>query len=483
MAIKLQKPSIISIQGSTIRIAHPDISQYTRTFLISPFIAGASSASLADNDNFENTNVFILGEVGDEKTEEGTVNTSVTRGTSIGVAYTTPTTRFSHELDTPVTRIFERQIRIFGNSVASESGSPATIATIDITWGKDATEYTDVSSAVPYAYYYVKFYDGTTLSEVSDFVSGTGLTYNSAEKFIQSALDITNSKIDDLITREFLVRCVQDCQDSITQFIDNRGLKKDWSFEIVENATSIPLTTMENSYSLSGLTYAFKYPNSNHGIINIRIGNNYPITYFPISEYDEWMEGKTKTTVATQAAIGATSLVLADSSEFADDGSVIAGVDTLTYTANNKTTNTLSGIPASGTGSITATKIVGSTVWQGVSGGLPQHYTIFNGRILFDVPVSTTYSFLKVKIRYYKALTRITEPSDTTEIPFTNIFQYYIAAKILMRKGRLQEADAYLLKFSEGVFSNAKADKSYAAETTSYYSYTEADRVMASASF
>jgi len=81
----LQTPSIISIEGSTIRVKHPDVSGYTRTSLVAPFTAAGTSISVRDNNNFEDDDWFIIGEPGNARTESGDVNGAVTRGTSLTI--------------------------------------------------------------------------------------------------------------------------------------------------------------------------------------------------------------------------------------------------------------------------------------------------------------------------------------------------------------------------------------------------------------
>lgn len=66
------------------------------------------------------------------------------------------------------------------------------------------------------------------------------------------------------------------------------------------------------------------------------------------------------TEVATSRTAGSTTLPLANASQLPASGSVWAGGQTLTYTG--KTTNTLTGIPVAGAGSITATLAVGARV-------------------------------------------------------------------------------------------------------------------------
>jgi hypothetical protein len=121
----LQTPQILDIIGSTIRVRHPDISGYTRTSVVSQFDSTDTALSVRDNDNFEDNDWFTFGEVGDSKSEECDVNGAVTRGTAITV---TNSTKFDHEIDTPVTRIFERGFRLYGAATDGGAGDDPRIS-------------------------------------------------------------------------------------------------------------------------------------------------------------------------------------------------------------------------------------------------------------------------------------------------------------------------------------------------------------------
>jgi len=353
---KLMIPEILSIQGSSIRIKHPTLSENTQTSLISPFTAAATALSVRDNRNFSDDDWMILGSLGHAKTEEVDVNGAVTRGTSLTL---TNSTKFNHEIDTPVTKIFERGIKIYGAS--TDGGAGTLIASVDaktastnqladaimIQWDKPSTDYTLISTDTTYAYYFVKFTDGTTDSDASDYVLAAGQTYNSGREMVQSALDLVRAEVDNrLITWDFLLDCVNDFQDEVTNFVLPDGTVKDWPFEIFEDLTSITLTQSENKYAVSALTTSLKYPDSDQGIIQVKLGSKILKT-MDLDEYETQYNGIVRTEVATEGAVGATSLVLDDTYELSDSGTLNVGSMTITYTGKTDSTGTITGIPAS----------------------------------------------------------------------------------------------------------------------------------------
>ncbi len=468
----LQTPSVVQVIGSTIRISHPSIQGNTTTYLRSPIAVGGTAMSVGDNTNINDADNLVIGNPQDPLTEAVLVNGAVTLGSAVIVANTL---KFAHDLDAPVTKVWERTVVIYGSAISGGSLSVA-IATINIQWGKDYTEYTLLTVDTAYAYYVAKYGDGTIVGTASAYVPATGLTYLTVENFIQQALDITNSQLDgNLLNRDMFVRWMEDAQLFITQFtyqdpVNGKFIQKDWGFEVIEDKSSISLTVNENEYALSLLASASKYPNSQKSIIDMRIGSQIILKPRSIDEYDNYMAYRPRTTVATTPSVGQTTLVLADASELAaGGGNVIVGSDTLTYTAIS--TNTLTGIPTSGAGSITSTYSVGSAVWQNITAKLPSSYTIFNGTIKLDAPIPTTYVGQKLKIRYFYTIPRITSVSDTTVIPFTNVFQWYLSANIEKRKGNDDKHASYMDMFNKKVLANALSDMVPVNDEFKYYNY------------
>lgn len=486
----LQKPKIIEIVGSTIRVAHPDISGYFRTYLSSQIAAAGTTATVFDTgaitgNGFADNDWFVMGNSGDPETEENDVNGAVSRGTSMTV---TNALSFAHEINSPVTKIFERGIKIYG--AATDGGSGTLIASIDaktasgrqladaamIEWHRPYTEYTLISTDTTYAYYYVTFTDGTTDSSASDYIASTGLTSSSVEYFIQQALEMTDSQISDTITREALVKQANDCQTAITQFKyqdPQTGAFKqvDWDFEEKEDKTSLTISTGEHEYALSGLTPDPKY-NTQAAIISVRIGSEGKLDKQDLKEYDTETEKYPRSDCATTGTVGSTTLVVDSDVEFDDSGTIYSGANTITYTGKSGTT-TFTGIPASGTGSIETEIAVGDPVWQGIQPTLPEKYMVFDGVLTLREPPSSDYNNYPLKVRYYKKLTPLTETSDTTEIPFTNVFQKYLASWIERRKDNEDKAVQYMTEFKDEVLNNALASKVNTVDAIEYYSFVD----------
>lgn len=474
----LQKPKIIDIKAGVIKIAHPDISRYTRTYVRSPISAAGTSLTVADNNGFADNDYFIIGAIGDAKTEEGDVNGAVTRGQSLTI---TNSNKFAHEIDEPVTRIFERKITVYG--AATDGGNLTAIrntaSAINIEWNKLETEFNLLVADTAYDFYVVKFYDGTTESSASDYIPATGLPESSAERMIQAALSLTGVDRLDAVkfTRPAMVGWVQDCQDEITAFTfkdpySEERIQKDWSFEVMntEAGNSLTISTNINEYDLTTLTYALKHPYSDRAIISLRYANQKPSTSITAREMEEELYNSFRTAVKTQPGVGDVELEIDSNIELPDAGTIYVGVDTITYTGKSGT-DTLTGIPASGTGSITVAHPVDTTVWYGNTPGLPTKWIVLRQKLTFNAPFSSTYEDYNIYMTYFRVIPRITEVTDSTIIPFYNIFKYYLAYKIENARQDLDRAGFYLNTFKEKLLEQALADQSPLIDYQDYYNF------------
>jgi len=477
-AKSLQKPKIFLVESSVMRIGHPDVSSYPRTFLGAQIAAAGTAMSVLDNNSFEDNDWMIVGEIGDEKTETTDVNGAVTRGTAMTV---TNHLKFSHEVDAPVTRILERGIKIYG--AATDGGAGTLISSIDaktasgtqlvdavmIQWDKSYTDHNLITTDTAYAFYYATYTDGTTESAASDYIASTGIASNSAQNIIENALDLVGTQMSEKgeVTPKFLIRAVQDWQDYVTQWVNPKnGIKKDWSFEYITDDTSLAFSEMEDEYALSGLTSEMKYGETKQSVLNIRMGS-FDTDYIPIDVFDLRRHGVVRTTVGTAGiSASATSIVLTNTYEFPESGTVTIGADTITYTGNTEATGTLTGCT-----NVDNNHSAGAAAFSAYSGGKPFFWTIYNGVIKWLLPPDSNYAGYPMRIKYIKKLTAISDFTDTTEIPFFNTAQYYVAYKVEMKRGNMEEAMFYKNQCDQMIMNNAMSDMAYATESYGYYNF------------
>jgi hypothetical protein len=440
----LPKAQIIEVKDDVVRVKHPDLTGNLTTYLTAPVAAAGVTLTVLDNIGWADNDWFILGYPGDVFTEADDINGAVSAGTSITV---TNTLAHAHGIDTPMTRIYSRKIRIMGAQTLTGVQTAVTGSPFDIQWGLPFTECKLTSTQ--YAYYFAEFSDGAgspVYGEQSDGVARTGLANNTVEEITKNALNLTNESINDKISREFCLRELNNWQDDVTA-------RRDWSFELV-TADTITSTTNENEYALSDLTYDLKHPNAASSVKSVRFGSNI-LDWMDWHEYQDRLEGVAKTTVATEITASATSCVLTDTYEFAESGDILVGVDTATYTTNTETTATLSGIAAT---EFTTTHAVGANVWQGINAGKPTKYTIYNDKFYVDVPVNSDNAGIKFKLDYHKEISRLADFSDATDIPFSYVAQYFLAGRIEYKKGNLDKGNQWLQLYEAKMALETKKD-------------------------
>lgn len=480
----LQIPQILEIKGSTIKIAHPDISKNYRTSLGAPILAAGTTMTPLDTGaitggGFADNDWFIVGEVGDQETEENDVNGAVTRGTTMTV---TNALSFDHEVNAPVTKIYERGIKIYG--AATDGGAGSLILSIDaktasgrqladaamIEWHRPYTEYTLLSTDTDFAFYYAEFTDGTTDSDESEYVAAAGLSSSSVMYMVNQALDLTNTVLDDQnITLDQCVKWADNAQVEISQFMfqepsTGRYTQRDWAFEVDEDITTLTISENENVYSIADLS--MKYQNEK-SVIEIVLGSNEALEKITIQDMSKLLAFSPRTNLAVQAVAADTSITVDSNVEFTDSGTLYIGDEAITYTGKTGTT-IFTGIPATGDGAITATHAIDAPIWQNAAPGTPTKYAVFNGDIIFDVPPEEDLDGYPIKIKFLKKLTSLTTASDTTEVTFSNVMQNYIASKIELRKGNAETAAAYKKEFDKRVLDNAISNS---VPTLDYYTY------------
>jgi len=424
--------------------------------------AGVTTLTVANIGIFAIGKYALLGNFGEPTAEIVRVHASTPpSGTTITLAAATV---FDHYVDTPITMIDWNQIEFSRSTTIS--GSKSVLTTIGIMANHKWSNYTDLTNTTGYAFYRFKNSSLTTYSDYCTAVPYTGNPKNSMQQIVEDACSMASVEVNDKYADEKdLLTDINEAQNAVIE------AQPGWVFEMVKDDTSLATTQNENRYALSALTYAIKFPGTFQGILNVRFGSE-PLLYISPDEMDDELKASVVTTLNNggTVAIGATSVVLTDSNEFSSTGYVTLGSNTsVAYTANDKTTGTLSGISAS---AITSTVADGSSVWQGINPGKPTKYTIFNNYIVLNVPVSAAEYGKKLKIKYLKQLTAFTDYASTTEIPFCDCMKYYVASKIFTRKQAQDDADKKMVMFMDKVNQNAGVYQLPALEEQEYYKFS-----------
>jgi len=381
-------------------------------------VAAGTTISVYSISQFAVDYVLCIGEFGNEgseiiNTHAGTAPTGTTVTLAAGLVK-------SHPKDTPVYIIPFDQIE-FSRSV-TEDGAKSVLGTIQsVDPEKLSMMYEDIVNTT--GYYFTRYKNSITLnfSQYSDGVPYTGFLANSVGYAINTALDELHAEIGELITYNMLIGWTNQMLRRV------RGELKAWSnyqeFDYDMGNVSMGV----RSFAMPDDIYEKNSPKST---MNVKIGNATPLTYIDRSEYIQATKETTYTEVATQAVATDTSLVLDNTDDLPDSGSVnvyVSGTKyTVEYTANTKSTGTLT---CSAT-AITATLPVDSQVWYGILENDVKYYAIWEGNLYIWPMITSDYEGQRVFIDYYTDIDSVDSDADTITGPRFDMLIHFLKFKI-----------------------------------------------------
>lgn len=414
--------------GVEIFIQPPYLDANEHTFITTDASSGASSLSVENGLKFAVGEFALIGHIGAEHAEIQRIHTSTTpTATTITL---NGTTNHAHNRGERVTFIPYDQAII---QRSTDSGSSySTLATIDLRADASETFYQHTAGAAT-DYYRVKFYNSasTNESQVSDGIIATGYVANSAGALFKEALIGLGEKIDGVITREFLFSALNEGRHEVDQM---EGIEQ-WSFRTVfdyDAGNVIP-----GQYQVS-VPVDLRDPDTNKNILAVRIGKDkHPLHYIDKRTMNAYYLGVASTTLNGAVADVDTSITLTSSGDFEESGSIdIAAasasgtIDNVTYTANNESTNVISGVDDIATGG----HATGTLVWQGVSFGKPLEYTVFEDTITFSQPFADDYAAENIYLDYYSKITDVNSEADELDEPFFKAYLPYLRFRIKQRR-------------------------------------------------
>lgn len=356
-------------------------------------------------------------------------------------------TAFAHAANEVVLYIEFNQIEF--NHAATVGGSKTVLATNAIIAREKETVYRDITQTT--GYYSARFKDsvGTTYSAYSDEVPYGGWDTNTVGYMIDRALSDSKNKLGQNLTLE-------DCLAWITDGLHEvKGKQVKWPEHSVYNA--VVGQAARGAYTETMPTDIYD-SETNRSIISVRIGDRKGMHYVDADSFKAQMSGTTLLSVRTQAVATDTTLAVDNSYDIPDSGSVniyIAGEKyTLTYTGVTRSTTVgvLTGIPASGDGSITVTIPVDTNVWQGEEEGEPQFYTVLNGVLAYwPLPGSDVHND-NVYMDYDTETAVVNSESDTVDLQRFDMIKAYLTWRVWCKSdngGKLDEGNGWYRQYKE----------------------------------
>lgn len=390
---------------------------------------------------------IIIGELGRETTElvESTTSSSPSTITLAS------TSIFAHNAGDPVYLIKFNQIEF--SRAATLTGTKSTLTANSglysiqpdkIEFILDETEFTS-------GFYFVRFKEsvGGTFSDYSDGIQIGTWTRNSVGYIIDRALSNLELALSEKIT-------LWDCYEWINNGLTHiQGKLKRWPEHYSYNAVLGQTSRGTNLVAMPTDAYDTE---TNKSLIAVRIGDNDKLTYLDPVLFDAQLGATKMTQVTTQASANDTTLAIDNSYDFADSGSVnvfISGTKhNITYTGvtRSATAGVLTGVPASGTGSITVTIPVDTYVWQDETEGIPEWFTVRNGNLEWWPLTDANEDNQNIYGDYSKVVTKVDTDGDTIDLQRADMIQSYLTWRIKMKAkndGELDIKDGYYNEFRE----------------------------------
>lgn len=338
-------------------------------------------------------------------------------------------------------------------------GRAANTFQLATTSGGTAINITSAGSGTLTVYRSGLFSDAVTYGGMNQdtvaFIIDYALKRNSLDSFTKN------------ITHEFCLEEINAC----LQFIQNKQIRWD-DFQSL-NTVLGQTTAGTFIYALQSDIYDSE---SNKSLITVRLARGENLTYKDHREFDDKNETMKYTQITTAASVADTTLNINNSYDFDDTGTVnvySSGTKySLTYTGvtRSATAGALTGVPASGTGSITVALAANLYVYQNIDEGEPLYYTVRGGNLEITPVPDGSWDNLNIFTDYWKVVTKVDSMADTIDNMRYELVKNWLVWKIRCQKennGKLDYTDGDWLLFKEQLNDNIRnkgRGKKYATE-------------------
>lgn len=412
--------------GNTLTIQNFFESIYS-SYLTGDQITGQTTLQVINGSAFTTSNPYIvIGNFASDTAELRSVSSSTATTVVVSSA-----TSFAHAQGEPVQNVRYNQIVI--ESATSLGGSYSVLATINVDWTSQNTVYQH-SAGLSTTYYRVRFLNqaATIYSPYSSEVSSGSFGATTAGYLIERA----KSQIGDTtaLSDTFFIGALNDARNLVnTNF--GFGRMNEWRQQF-----EYPIQMLAGRNYVE-LPTDIDFNETNRSLLNARyarqsVAANLPIIYVDKRRWNYLSYQNRFTTTTGIVSIGATSMTLSSTGDFPASGTVYAATDdptqsiiTITYTGNNLTTNTLTGVSG-----VTRNLPSGCQIWNYSTFSNPFYYTVFNNRIWFERPIPSTLQGKNLYIDYYKKLEDLTTLTDEVPEHYRNIYISYLKFAIKKRR-------------------------------------------------
>lgn len=337
---------------------------------------GVNSLTVHSISQFAVDKILLVGEWGSEGTEI-TKTDAATAPSGYTVTLASVLAK-AHTKDTPVSILAFDQIEF--SHADTLTGAKSVLSLVSIDPEQDEMLYEDTTNTD--GYYFTRYKNSITgtFSDYSDGIPYSGLPINTVGYAIDTAMNELNQPFTDRLTFPMMIGFAKQMLKLV------RGKLRTWNRYTEYDQNFGTVSQGVRRYALPTAAYD---QFSNKSVKSLRVGNDAPLLPVDRSEYIKLTEGTSYTEVATQAAIADTSLVLDDTSDLDDEGEIYVYKSgtryTIEYTANDRSTNTLT-VAAD---QITVILPVDSPVWKGITEDTPEYFSVQDGYVyIWPMPTS-----------------------------------------------------------------------------------------------
>lgn len=357
------------------------------------------------------------------------------------------TTVYAHVTGEPVYYVEFSAVEV--SHAATLTGSKSVLATPSLIARDKETIYLDTTQTTGYYFARYKNVTATTYGDYSDGVAYAGWATNTVGYMIESALSDLSLQLSEKIS-------IDDCYRWINKGLrEIKGKVRRWTEHFVYNYVAGQVSRGTNVVTMPTNIYDGE---TNNSIEAVRVGDGGALTYLDPGAFDTQLDDVHVTQVTTQAVATDITLAIDNSYDYDDSGTVtvyISGVKyDITYTGvtRSATAGVLTGIPASGTGSITVTIPVDTYVWQNEEEGTPEVYTVRNGAIEFWPLVNADQDNQNVYLDYNTEATDVNSEGDEIDYQRFDMLEAYLTWRMWCKSendGKLDQANGYYKTYKE----------------------------------
>jgi len=439
---------LIQHRNRIVRIDQVKVAEnaLAKTFLSADEAAGQTAITVKDISGFAVGKYVWFDPFGPNSELIAMHASTAPTGTTITLA---SATTYAHSAGEEVLYVEFNQVEI--THAATLTGSKSVLATEGLTARENEHKYLDISQTT--GFYFARFKDsvGSTFGGYSDGVAYDGWANNTVGFMIDSALRELSISFSNQIQ---MVDCVRWVNKGLREI---KGKVRRWAEHYIYNAV---IGQAQRGVNIVAMPVTIYDTETNRSVEAFRIGDGASLLYAEPDVFDAQMGDVKFTDVTTEAVATDTTLEIDNSYDFEDSGSVAVYIDgtkhTITYTGvtRSDTAGVLTGVPASGDGSITVTIPVDTKVWQDEEEGRPIVYTVRNGALEFWPLVDAQHDNQNVYLDYNTEATEVDSESDTIDYQRFDMLNDYLTWRIWCKAendGKLDKNSGFYQTYKEGL--------------------------------